>query len=205
MNRSQVVLPELTSPSLYYRFSDDNWNRIAVHTGTVSNISVCYGKELSQEYVEKSWQSLSTQYVPGNSPMTITMSDNVLNSRILSSLPNSAAQQIDTLLVRGMSHRTFTIITVEPLGNGNSEIALWLNTDDIEYSPGSEILHDFAVGDIIYIDGIEQEGLNGCWRIERLGQTSIYFTVVGEDYEDEEGYFLIKRAPIRRWRLEQEC
>ena len=128
--------------------------------------------------------------------MTITISDNTQGSRILSSLPNSAAQQLDTLLIRGSSQRTFSTITVEPLGNGNTEIALWINTDDIEYSPGSEVLHDFSIGDIISIDGVVQEGINGSWRIERIGQTSIYFTVVGEDYADETGYFLIKRAPV---------
>lgn len=165
--------------------------------GTVSNLSVCYDKELTIEYIEKSWEALSLQYVPSTTPMLLTISDNVDTSRVLSNPPNSAAHQLDTLLVRGLSHRMFSILTVELLGNGNSEIALWLNTVSEEFGEETtDLLHDFAVGDVIYIDGIEQDGLNGCWRVERLGQTSIYFTVVGEDYEDEEGYFLIKRAPV---------
>jgi|PlaIllAssembly_1097288.scaffolds.fasta_scaffold00001_2 hypothetical protein len=177
VNRNLVTLPAYTSPTLYYRFQDDNWNRVAVFGGTVSNLSVNYEKELTQEYVEKTWQALSTPFIPYTSPMLTTISDNVMTSRILSSPPNSAAQQLDTLLVRGLSHRMFTVITAEPLGNGNSEIGLWLNTTDIEYGGGSEIVHDFIIGDMIYIDGIVQDGLNGCWRVERLGQTSIYFTV----------------------------
>lgn len=49
---------------------------------------------------------------------------------------------------------------------------------------------------MIYIDGIEQDGLNGCWTVDRVGMTSVYIIAVGEDYEDEDGYFLIKRAPV---------
>lgn len=30
VNRSLVTLPEFSTPTLYYRFEDDNWNRIAV-------------------------------------------------------------------------------------------------------------------------------------------------------------------------------
>lgn len=30
VNRSLVTLPEFSTPTLYYRFNDDNWNRIAV-------------------------------------------------------------------------------------------------------------------------------------------------------------------------------
>lgn len=89
--------------------------------------------------------ALSTGFIPSTSPMVVTMSDDVLTSRILSSLPNSAAHQLDTLLVRGMSHRMFRSLTVNPLGNGNTEIALWLNTDDIEAGAGSDRLHDFSI------------------------------------------------------------
>lgn len=195
INRSLFTLPELTSPTLYYRFQNDSWTRVGVLSGTVSNLSICYDKDLDAEYVTKSWQAVSTVFLPYTSPMTTVLSDNVMTSRIMSSYPNSAAHQLDTLLVRGMSHKMFTILTVEPLGDGNTEIALWLNTYDIELK-SSDFVNDFVVGDLIYFDGSEQEGLNGCWRVERVSHSAVYFIANGEDYEDEEGFFLIKRAPV---------
>lgn len=194
IEREMTTLPELDDQNHHRRFSNDQWFSIAILDGTVSNLSVCYEKELTSDYIEKSWNALSTVFLPHSFPSLIEMSDNVDFCGILSDLPNSALHQFDTLLVRGCSQRFFSLMETSLLGNGNTEICLWLNTIDFDTN-GSYLQHDFSIGDVIYIDGFAQNELNGCWTVEKLGQTSVYFSTVGV-FNGEEGYFLIKRPPI---------
>ena len=194
IERETITLPELDDSNHYRRFSFDQWFSIAILDGTVSNLSVCYEKELTSDYIEKSWDALSTVFLPYSFPSLIEMSDNVDFCRILSDLPNSALHQFDTFLVRGCSQRFFSLMETSLLDNGHTEICLWLNTIEIDTN-GSYLQHDFSIGDVVYIDGFTQNELNGCWTVEKLGQTSIYFSTVGV-FNGEVGYFLIKRPPI---------
>ena len=195
LNRTTITLPEYDSPTQYTRFDKSGWNSIInLYGGTVSNFSVVYEKELLSQYVSKSWESLTTSYVPSFYPNLIELNDQVDRCKMVMSYPNSLTHQLDSLLIRGISQRVFNEISVSDNGDGTWEIGVILSKEEI-LTTNSEFLHDFSVGEKIYIDGLSQSFLNGTWEIDRIEVSAVYFTS-NSSALSEQGYFIIKRSPI---------
>lgn len=172
-----------------------NWMDVAYFGGaTISNLSIHRGSDLPNlnDYVARSWDALTTVYEPSINANVAHLSDNVDTSRILDTPPNSAVAQLDTLLIRGMSHRISNEITVVT-DSGTSTVTVMIPHDS---DPARRIdFHDFSIGDTISLDGCSQEDLNRSWQIEAIASDSVTFSLVGA-VAPETGVFVVKRAPI---------
>lgn len=195
LNRVTITLPEYDSSTQYTRFDKSGWNSfINLYGGTVSNFSVIYEKELLSQYVSKSWEALTTSYIPSFYPNLIELNDQVDRCKMVMSYPNSLTHQLDSLLIRGTSQRVFSEIIANNNGDGTWEIGVILSKEEI-LTTDTEFLHDFNVGEKIYIDGLSQSFLNGTWEIDRIEVSAVYFTS-NSSALSEQGYFIIKRSPI---------
>lgn len=195
VNRQSITLPDLDDSTHYTRFYNGDWHNIALLNGTISNFSVFYDKELTQDYVTKSWQSLTNTYIPSVFTNTIELSDNVNRCKIISNLPNTMSSQLDTLLIRGYSQRLFSDIQTEDIGNGHTKVSLMIYSTNIEYGYNRiDLVHDFKLGEIISLDGSSQS-INGCWIIDEITETSISF-ITSFPVNNETGYFIVKRPPV---------
>lgn len=195
-----VVLPPAFVDGRGYTCSETftyptNWMDVAYFGGaTISNLSIHRGSDLPNlnDYVTRSWDALTTVYEPGLNANISHLSDNVNTSRIVDAPPNSAVAQLDTLLIRGFSHRISNELTVVT-DSGTSTVTVLLPQDSI---PERRIdFHDFSIGDTISLDGCAQEELNRTWRIESITGNSVSFSMIGT-VSPETGVFMVKRAPI---------
>jgi hypothetical protein len=143
-----------------YTFSSDWTDVCIVNTPPISNLSIFYDQDIDSNYVNKSFEALSTQYVPQLSEDWIEISDNLITNINLGNVPNSTLMQLDNLLIRGISHRRFTEISTEDLDSGDCLINLWLGTYDNTLFTTNQIIQDYKIGDVISIDGTSQELLN---------------------------------------------
>lgn len=172
-----------------------DWTDVAYYGGAaISNLSIHRGTEIPIEYdhTVKTWNALTNVFVPSQSSDIIQLTDNIDTSRILDTNPNSVISQLDSLLIRGCSHRLFTTLTVENTDD-TSEVTLWL-------LPASNSkmrleIHDFFVGDMISLDGCSQSILNKTWQVTARSQDSVSFVLEGTVHS-EGGLFMIKRPPI---------
>jgi hypothetical protein len=143
-----------------YTFSS-NWTDVGImNTPPISNLSIFYDQDIDSNYVNKSFEALSTQYVPQLSEDWIEISDNLITNINLGKVPNSTLMQLDSLLIRGISHKRFSEISTEDLDNGDCSVNLWLGTYENALFSYNQIVQDYKIGDVISIDGTSQELLN---------------------------------------------
>lgn len=137
------TLPEWVTPNLEYnRFTNSAWTDICLVNGTFSNLAVFYDQEWNNSYVTGSWAALNSTYQPGINSNTSLISDNVLTSKILNWYPNSLLTQLDSLLVRGISHQRVTNITANSLPNNHTEIGIHFENFPENYNVGEFISLD---------------------------------------------------------------
>lgn len=163
-------------------------------TSAISNLSVYYDKEISNDYINASWHALTNPYVAGVCLDTVEISDNLFSNIDQTAIPNTLVMQLDSLLVRGISHKKFYHIGAETI-DGGSRITLYIGELENEKYTQNYWVPDYKIGDVISLEGSTQPGLNGCWRVEDLGFNSVVFTT-NTPFVDETGYFVAKRAPV---------
>lgn len=163
-------------------------------TSCISNLSIYYDKEMDSLYQSNSWNALNTEYVPGLNEGLTEISDNLFTNINQEALPNSMAMQLDSLLIRGISHKRFSNIKVEPIDDFY-KVTLFVGDWENEYFTDNYWIPDYKIGDIISLDGSTQNGLNKCWRVESLVFNGVVFNT-DTPFFDESGYFVAKRAPI---------
>lgn len=163
-------------------------------TGGVSNLSVYYDKNIDDSYLVRSWIALNTVYLPGLSVDITEISDNLFTNINQGAIPNSTVMQLDSLLIRGISHKRFTNIDVDEIDDGY-KITLFVGDTQNDSLTQNYWVPDFKIGDIISLDGTGQPGLNSCWRVESLVFNGIVFTT-NTPFQNETGHFIVKRAPI---------
>lgn len=195
---ANIVLPDRVVESGFSRDKKftygSSWTYVTLYqTPAISNLSLFYDKQLDTgAYIEKTWEALTNTYTPQLHVDPLKLSDSVNTNVIVGYIPNTAQMQLDSLLIRGISHKRFSRITTEDNG---TKVILWLGSYENDSFGKNVILQDYQIGDVVSISGSEQSGLDGCWRVEELRENGIAFTN-NTVFVDEDGYFIAKRAPI---------
>lgn len=188
-----ITIPELEDIGDYFydkkfRYQDD-WKKLYVNCiRGIANMSLYYDRNsIDNDYLIKSWEALTSDYIPQLYQDTIMISNKHLTNIKFESLPNTTQMQLDSLLVRGINHQRFSIITSEDWFDG-SKVKLWLGTYDNRQDGDNQSIQDFNIGDVISLNGSSQLGLDGCWAIEELYENGVAF-LANHVFDDEERIF----------------